>query len=198
MPPLLKPYQLARWYKCFKVRSTDQCWQWTSLLDSDGYARFNIGKRGYFRANRVAWWIHHSHDPKELLVCHTCDNRKCVKPHHLFLGTVLDNGRDMAEKLRVGTLTGEDIRDIRTSSLPTENLASKYGLARGYITAIQRGERRQHVHQDLIRDRKRLGEQTIKAIRKAKGSCTEISRRFGVCKSSVHLIRTRKIYKWVA
>ena len=51
-------------------------------------------------AHRVAWWITNGPIPEGICVLHKCDNRKCVNPQHMFLGTRDDNNRDMREKLR--------------------------------------------------------------------------------------------------
>lgn len=81
-----------------RVEKSDGCWNWTGKLVK-GYGSFRLkGVSG--RANRVSWFLAHGNLPKELHVLHKCDNPKCVRPDHLFLGTHLDNMRDMVEKNR--------------------------------------------------------------------------------------------------
>lgn len=75
------------------------CWEWTACLDKYGYGEFRFeGKTK--RAHRVSWILKHGSIDDSLFICHKCDNPKCVNPDHLFLGTRLDNQRDMSKKNR--------------------------------------------------------------------------------------------------
>lgn len=121
------------------------CWEWLGSLTSDGY-----GVRRGKLAHRAAYEYFVGPIPKGLFVCHTCDNRKCVRAAHLFIGTAGDNNRDRAAKgrnnaiVRSGTLhvhakiDDAIVRAIRASTKSTRMLAAKYGLSQSYVSKIKR------------------------------------------------------------
>lgn len=82
-----------------RVKKTDGCWEWTGGLLSSGYGACFVGAYST-GAHRVSWELANGPIPDGLWVLHHCDNRPCVRPDHLFLGTVLDNNRDAIAKGR--------------------------------------------------------------------------------------------------
>lgn len=71
---------------------------WQGWRNHDGYGMFWLEGRDQI-ASRIAWLIEHG-DPGELCVLHRCDNPPCVRPSHLFLGTIQENHEDMRRKGR--------------------------------------------------------------------------------------------------
>jgi hypothetical protein len=93
------------------------CWLWTGALINTGYGVLGRGGRneGLVLAHRLSYALAHGVEPSsEMDLCHTCDVRRCVRPDHLFVGTRLDNVRDMMVKGRArfgGTHTRQELAD---------------------------------------------------------------------------------------
>lgn len=78
------------------------CWEWTGGCSKVGYGNFRWGggERIQYNSHRAAWMIFVGPIPEGVWVLHTCDNRKCVNPDHLYLGDRYDNYKDMVDRKR--------------------------------------------------------------------------------------------------
>lgn len=88
------------------------CWRWTRSIMSTGYGQFTAKRKNY-AVHRLSYMLAHGDIPHGLLVCHHCDNKACVRPDHLFLGTCKDNIRDAVRKGRTFKAIG-DLSGMRT------------------------------------------------------------------------------------
>ena len=88
-----------------RVEKGENCWEWTGAT-AVGYGYLGLGRRedGIAGAHRISWQLHYGEIPPGMDVCHHCDNRKCVRPDHLFLGTRRQNMQDASRKGRLATL----------------------------------------------------------------------------------------------
>lgn len=128
------------------VKKTENCWIWIGGFRDDGYGRFDCIFFKEKAAHRVSYCMANGPIPTGLCVLHRCDNSACVRPDHLFLGTLADNARDMYAKGRnrsrplIGEenpkakLTEKDVKEIR--SLYTTGEYSCASLARIYPVSI--------------------------------------------------------------
>lgn len=81
-----------------QVSKEEGCWLWKGRKNIGGYG--TLYHKGQLIASRISYELHYGPFNPQLLVCHKCDAPSCVNPEHLFLGTALDNHRDMVEKGR--------------------------------------------------------------------------------------------------
>ena len=97
-----------------KVKEVNGCWNWKgSIVNGYGWIYFTPKKVGgkahglFMSTHRASWIIFNGVIPDGMMVCHKCDNRLCVNPDHLFIGTAKDNANDMVRKGRANPPIGE-------------------------------------------------------------------------------------------
>lgn len=137
-----------------KVAKGPDCWEWTGAVTGGGYGKLTRDGRTV-AAHRTAWELVNGPIPRGegyhgVCVLHRCDNRRCVRPEHLFLGTQLANCRDRDTKGRIndraGTKNGrarfteDQVREIRSlrGRITQREVAARFGTTAARISEIQR------------------------------------------------------------
>lgn len=111
----------------------DDCWEWQGYISTSGYGLMGRGTRaeGTVGTHRVAWEVTNGPIPAGLLVCHTCDNRLCCNPAHMFLGTIYDNAQDMKRKGRGRGAEGSSNGHAKLTRSQVDEIVQRYEPAIG-------------------------------------------------------------------
>lgn len=139
------------------VVKREVCWEWTGNRQTNGYGAFGISYGVSQPAHRFSYELHKGKIPPGMFILHACDNRLCVNPDHLSVGTALDNALDRESKGRgnqrcpIGEgnpnnkLTEDAVRDIRFSAETGSTMAQKYAVSQSVVSQIRRGVTWKHV-----------------------------------------------------
>lgn len=130
------------------------CIVWTGFTNASGYGRFQTGttksgtSKQYF-SHRASYEVNIGHIPDGIFVCHKCDNRKCINPDHLFLGTARDNNNDMVQKNRsrhargqlhgLSKLTENQVFEIFNMKGTYPEIGSKFSITQETVYNIKCG-----------------------------------------------------------
>lgn len=130
-----------------KVTKGPKCWEWTGGV-SQGYGHLNLSREeGNIRAHRFSWILHKGDVPEGQYVCHRCNNKLCVRPDHLYLGTNEENVSDAykdglfatGERHHNARLTKDEvieIRRLRAEGAPYKKIAGRFGISVSHAAAI--------------------------------------------------------------
>ncbi len=132
------------------IDKTETCWNWNGYIRRDGYANFKINPTTSELAHRVAYKLWVGEISNDLRVRHKCDNRKCVNPIHLELGTQTDNMRDMVARGRRphtngiknpnSKLTKDDVNEIEILlgfGFLQKEIAKMYKVSQNTISVVK-------------------------------------------------------------
>lgn len=140
-----------------KSKSTEGCWNWTGAGTKEGYGHISY-KAKVKKSSRIMWeWIY-GKIPNKMIICHNCDNPKCVNPDHLFLGTDAINRVDCMKKGRMKYFHGEncsqaklkdfqvlEIKKLLKDGFSITELAKMYSMGKTTIAHIKNGDNWKHI-----------------------------------------------------
>lgn len=164
----------------------EKCWEWPrSKNPQTGYGqinRYENGRHKVYTAHRISFSAHFGDIPDGLQVLHRCDNKPCINPSHLFLGTQLDNMADMMEKGR-GNHTGAKVHWTKTypekvkrgNDHPSKAKPEKWKRGSGHYAS-------------------KITEADVIEIRGSTETLLRLSERFGISQSALSAIKKRKTW----
>lgn len=162
------------------IRGENECWEWNGWMAANGYGGVDYrGKR--YKAHRMSYMLSKGEIQQGLFVCHTCDNRKCVNPNHLWLGTREENMQDCIRKRRGAW-------DTKPERMPhgERHWMNLYPERRFYGT--------KNVNC-------RLNEELVVEIRSLYGhsgnTIPSLAKKFNVSKATIHRVIKGKVWSWV-
>jgi hypothetical protein len=140
-------------FEKYSKHQPNGCTEWVAGKTSDGYGVINFNNKSLL-AHRVAIELFLGLNPERMLVCHKCDNRSCVNPEHLFLGSQEDNMKDMKSKGRrkgvncremngrakLTMSVAQEIRRKREIGYTLKQLATEHSVASSTISRVIRQE----------------------------------------------------------
>jgi hypothetical protein len=132
-----RPIEQRFWEKVDR-KNKESCWNWLGFINPvTGYGQFGRNKA----AHKMAYQL--SNGEIKSQINHTCDNRSCCNPNHLWDGTQLENMQDAVLKGRHGTtkLTTEQVKYIRKirPTITLKKLAKEFGVSIGTIHHAEKG-----------------------------------------------------------
>lgn len=157
----------------------NECWQWIGKINNAGYGEFVEGINGkkiIHLSHRKSYEIFKGEIPKGLCVCHSCDNKKCCNPEHLWVGTQKENIQDAKRKGRLPDQKGRK---------HTEETKKKFKFRKG---PDKKGEKHHmaKLTENDVREIKKLLETKIKR--------NEILKMFKITRPYLYAIKSKKAW----
>lgn len=158
------PYALMSYREKFGlfhdgIVGPDQCVLWSGTFCPNGYGRFVVLKQEML-AHRVSYLLYKGSLQGTDVLRHTCDNKKCINPHHLLPGSQQDNMDDMVMKGRsnpakgessgMSKLSNEDVISIfedQKQGVSAKYTAARLGVRQNHIYRIRNGKRWNHIEE---------------------------------------------------
>ena len=137
MPKRFPPLAARLWPRIAKA-GPDECWEWQGYASARGYGQISDAGRNR-AAHRVVYELTRGPVPAGSDVCHSCDNRRCCNPAHLWVGTRQENIADAAKKWRMQTIPRDVVAAVRIATGSQAEIAKRFGISRGHVHRIRHG-----------------------------------------------------------
>jgi hypothetical protein len=146
-PPLREQFETS-------FQRSEGCWEWQGTIDGYGYGVIDRARKRY-RAHVLALEYDGRPVPKGMVACHHCDNPRCVRPSHLYVGTPKDNARDAIDRGRLrrgelhpqAKLSESQVREMRSlkGQLSSAEIGRRFGVSRPTAAKVIAGQLWRHV-----------------------------------------------------
>lgn len=209
--------QLEKRFNKYVIKK-EGCWDWKGFVRPDGYTRMRIGfhtDKKSVGGHVVSWMIHNrkfrlnSFWNDNFNILHTCDNRKCTNPKHLYLGTRSNNMVDMVVRKRTRNvkLTVKQVVEIKKmfkEGVSARNIARKYNVNETTISDIRKKRTWKHVDVDMGLEKRhfnaKLTDDQVREIKQlllVKERVCVIAKKYEVAHSLISNIKSGKVWKHV-
>lgn len=174
------PILLARFWSKVDVRANCECWQWNGAVGTNGYGRIKVTSKSVVHAHRVAWEMFSGERLGNRFACHTCDNKLCVNPHHIYAGDHGSNTRDAHERGRFvsriqsgshnnnAQLTETDVVKIKkmiAAGMTNRAIARDFPVSDAMVSRIRKGRSWAHVGSVDLEENRTDGAKSLKEWR---------------------------------
>lgn len=136
-----------------KLKFSDKCWEWSAQIDNKGYGKFNSTPLKEQRAHRASYKLFNGDVDDGKVIRHRCDNRSCVNPFHLEIGTHVDNVSDREKRKRTAygfkiPRTKLSIKEVdalinscKRGEMNQSEAAIKYNVSASYVSNLMTNKR---------------------------------------------------------
>jgi hypothetical protein len=144
-----------RFWEKVEIGSDDDCWNWKAAKQPNGYGAFASPISLY--AHRIAYTLKRGPIPPGTCVLHHCDNKSCVNPNHLFLGTRADNAKDRVRKGRSAHAFNSNFdilsaaRLCYTGKYTSTEIALLYGCRSCTVRYLGKGHRHLPINREALK-----------------------------------------------
>ena len=216
---ILTEHNIEFFKRRVEKRGVDDCWLWkTKSIARYGSATAN-GKRVY--ATHIALFLDGRPQLQHDYALHTCDNKRCVNPRHLYWGSQKQNIFDAVRRgkgppgyrralhgteLKISKLSKlkvQAIRRFRRAGCSYREIAQEFAISQTTARNIIIGKTWAHVKPAVILieskddERRKLTEAKVKKIRACTTSCWTLAAKYGVSAMAIVRARKRKTWIWV-